>query len=113
MTPSEWQVRYYMPNGTGGYRAVEWDVWAPWFETSGLVPFPDGGRLVGLDALPDGVELSTQFLGIDQQHGSGPPLVFETLVIGGPHAGKRRAYSTLQEAQQGHAESLAKLKGTK
>lgn len=48
------------------------------------------------------VRVSTIFLGLDRQHGDGPPLLFETVVFGGKHDQECRRYSTWDEAQVGH-----------
>lgn len=47
--------------------------------------------------------ISTVFLSLDHRHlGDGPPLVFETLVIGGAMDGEMDRYSTWDEAVSGH-----------
>ena len=50
--------------------------------------------------------VSTRFVGIDLNPGScnseSKPMVFETLVMGGPLDGKRNFYPTWDEAIQGH-----------
>ncbi|WP_375469558.1 hypothetical protein [uncultured Nostoc sp.] len=50
--------------------------------------------------------ISTRFVGIDLNPGSwnsnSQPMVFETLVMGGPLDGKRGFYPTWDEAIQGH-----------
>lgn len=48
------------------------------------------------------VWVSTVFLGLNQNWGSDPPLLFETMVFGGEHDGERKRYSTWEEAEQGH-----------
>ena len=58
----------------------------------------------------DGVEVSTVWLGADHNYGpTGPPLIFETMIFGGTHDGWTRRYSTLAEAQQGHAAAVAAI----
>ena len=53
-------------------------------------------------------EVSTVFLGLDHQHWRGsPPLLFETMIFGGPHDEYQRRYSTNEEAIAGHAEAVA------
>lgn len=57
-----------------------------------------------------GVSVSTVFTFINHNFfGSGPPLVFETMVFGGNDMIDRRCerYSTWEEAEQGHQEMLA------
>ncbi|MHC5730284.1 MAG: hypothetical protein ACYTXY_40495, partial [Nostoc sp.] len=50
--------------------------------------------------------ISTKFVGIDLNPGScnasSLPMVFETLVLGGPLDGKKNFYPTWNEAIQGH-----------
>lgn len=57
-------------------------------------------------------KVSTVFLGVDHQWGDGPPLIFETLVFGGPLEGEMDRYSTRAEALAGHAAMLARVKAS-
>lgn len=69
-------------------------VWARWFEKA--------QRSVALNE-KDGVKVSTVFLGLDHRFGTrGAPLLFETMVFGGPHDGEQDRYSTRAEALAGH-----------
>jgi hypothetical protein len=48
------------------------------------------------------------FLGIDHNFfGDGPPILFETMVFGGPMDQDQRRYSTWDEAEFGHAAIVA------
>lgn len=49
--------------------------WARWFETS--------DRHVSDDLIGDD-RVSTVFLGLNHSHGGGEPILFETMVFGGP-----------------------------
>lgn len=69
-------------------------------------------RVVSKDELPGGVLVSTVFLGLDHSFGSGPPILFETMIFGGPHDGYQERYSSWDEAEKGHKKALAKV-GTK
>lgn len=51
----------------------------------------------------DGVSVSTVFLGLSHNFGDGPPLLFETMIFGGPHDEYQTRCSTWDEAQQMHA----------
>jgi hypothetical protein len=51
----------------------------------------------GVDVL-----VSTVFLGVDHNFGDGPPILYETMVFGGPCGGQMRRYSTWEEAERGH-----------
>lgn len=60
----------------------------------------------------DQVWISTAWLGLD--HGSdGPPLIFETMIVGGDHDEYRERYSTEADALAGHARIVACIKSGK
>jgi hypothetical protein len=72
--------------------------WAQWFETA-------TNRIVAQDCIEKGsdVKVSTVFLGLDHNFSShGPPLLWETMVFGGPHDGLTQRYASLATAQAGH-----------
>jgi len=49
------------------------------------------------------IRLSTVFLGIDHNHfGKGPPLLFETMIFGGPREGIVGRWATWEEALEMH-----------
>lgn len=50
----------------------------------------------------DGVRVSTVFLGLNHQYGEGPPLLFETMIFGGPHDQYQERCSTWDEAEKMH-----------
>lgn len=57
-----------------------------------------------------GVTVSTVFLSLNHQYDAGgPPLVFETLVIGGPMDQEMDRYSTRAEAIAGHANMVRRV----
>lgn len=49
-----------------------------------------------------GAHLSTIFLGLDHRYGAGPPLLFETMVLGGPLDQEQERCSTWAEAEAQH-----------
>lgn len=49
------------------------------------------------------VRISTVFLGLDHNFDKGDPILFETLVFGGPLDGEMDRYHTWEEAEAGHA----------
>lgn len=51
----------------------------------------------------DGVMVSTVFLTIDHAWGGGAPVLFETMIFGGPHDEWQDRYHTWDEAEAGHA----------
>lgn len=72
--------------------------WSDWFEKSGR----DGSRIVGRWE-HNGAEVSTVFLGIDHCFGGSPPMLFETMIFGGPHDGEQWRHSTWwREAEAFH-----------
>ena len=68
-------------------------------------------KRVAATTLPDGKWVSTVWLGFDHSFGSGPPLIFETMVF--PSSGNMseldtERYSTESEAIAGHAAMVEK-----
>lgn len=56
------------------------------------------------------VRVSTIFLGLDHNyHPDGPPLLFETMIFGGELTQHLRRYCTWEEAEAGHAETVAEV----
>lgn len=68
-------------------------LWARWFESA--------DRHVAYDKF-DRIAISTVFLGLDHNYGGGPPLLYETMIFGGPHDGDTWRYATMKEAIAGH-----------
>lgn len=83
-----------------------WDIieWAKAFERD--------DRIVAQTNIGDSF-ISIVFLGLDHQYGAGPPLLFETLVFGGPLAGEQERYATWNEALRGHADMLHLVRGVR
>lgn len=83
--------------------------WAIWYET--------GNTNVTFDILPDGTEISTVFLALDQhpffireaEIEDYKPLIFETMVFGGEFDGYVAQYYTWEEAEAGHKAAIAKI----
>jgi hypothetical protein len=79
--------------------------WALWFEEH------NNDRRIARTELPDGVVVSTVFLGLDHSFGRGEPLLFETMIFGGPHDETQDRYATRQAAINGHAHYVALARG--
>ena len=97
---------YFILNAAGNPEPVD-DViaWGEWFERAGR----DGSRIVARDrdehpGAPD-VLVSTVFLGLDHSFTDGPPLLWETLIFGGPHDGEMWRYASRAAALAGHAQA--------
>ena len=57
------------------------------------------------------VTVSTVFLGVNHQFMTGgPPILFETMVFGGPLDDSQERYSTWEEAEAGHAKWVQEVK---
>ena len=66
-------------------------------------------RRVAYDEVAPEITVSTVFLGLDHQYGQGPPLLFETMVFGGPLDQEQDRYSTWDEAERGHKEMIERV----
>ena len=75
--------------------------WGQWFETA--------DRAVAKDVVGNS-RVSTVFLGLDHSFGSGPPMIFETMVFGGPMSDEIERYSTWEEAEKGHDEMVRRVR---
>lgn len=58
------------------------------------------------------VQVSTVFLALDHQWGSGPPLLWETLVFGGEHDGEMDRYTSKADALAGHKKMCELVKNS-
>lgn len=80
---------------------VDASVWSHWFETH------EAERRVASTEFHGG-HVSTVFLGLDHRFGhQGPPLLFETMIFGGPEDGYQKRFSTWEQAEEGHAIALS------
>lgn len=68
-----------------------------------------GACQIGLDKI-DGVTVSTVFLGQDILRDSDAPVVFETMVFGGPLHLEQWRYTAYDEAEAGHLEMVAQVR---
>lgn len=76
--------------------AIDIHDWGKFFESS--------DRIVKQENLPNGLRISTVFLGIDHNFSDeGPPVLFETMIFGMEDEVQQR-YSTWDEAVKGHEE---------
>lgn len=87
-----------------GKRAVECPdltAWATWYGS--------GNRRVASDTI-DGVRISTVFLALDHSFGEGPPMLFETMVFGGPLDEEQDRCTTWEEAEAMHTAMVARVR---
>ena len=78
-------------------------VWAEWFEHH-----PEQ-RIVARDAVGDDIVVSTVFLGLDHNWSGGPPVLWETMIFGGPDDEYQERYTSQEAALAGHATALARV----
>jgi len=86
-------------------------VWGAWFERA----TKDRSRIVAADKDegPNGGEVlvSTVFLGLDHNFShAGPPVLWETLVFGGPLGDEMHRYSSREAALAGHQAVCARVR---
>lgn len=81
--------------------------WSAWFEDSG------DKRVVAQTQVRDCM-VSTVFLGLDHSFSpDAPPVLFETMIFGGPLDGEQTRYSTRAAAHRGHAEHVERARRAK
>lgn len=93
------KFRYYILDGKTPVGTDDLMAWSLFFENS-------AHRTVAVTQFPGGY-VSTVFLGLDHNWGPGPPLLFETMIFGGPHDEYQDRYATWDEADAGHAKAVA------
>ena len=69
----------------------------------------DGDRAVAKTDCDEEVSVSTVYLGLNQ-FGSGPPLIFETMIFGGDHDGWQARFSTEEQAAAAHESVVTALR---
>jgi hypothetical protein len=92
--------------------AVDAMTWGQWLEAATAEYEPghiDSRRVAAWER--DGIAVSTVFLGLDHQwRPTGPPLIFETLVTGGPLDEEMDRYTTRTETLVGHERIVARVR---
>jgi hypothetical protein len=93
---------YYILKGKQPF-AVDAMTWARWFE------YNISQRRVALTVITPKCNVSTVFLGMNYNFGDGYPILFETMVFGGPMDQETERYETWAQAERGHAEMVARV----
>lgn len=96
--------RYYILDGDNHAVAVDLMTWAQWFE--------DAERRIGYTQITSQCWVSTVFLGLDHSWREGPPILFETMIFGGPKSidESQWRYSSYDDAMVGHAMAVKKAR---
>jgi len=92
---------FYILDGHDPIPAPDALAWGQWLESA------YDARIVGKTRVGDR-DVSTVFIGLDHQYGSGPPLLFETLVF--PECDDCQRYSTWDQAVAGHDATVGRLR---
>lgn len=86
------------------------ELWGRWFESTK----DTRARVIAQDrdecAAPDGVLVSTVFLALDHSFNDGPPVLWETLVMGGGLDGEMARYTSREAALAGHQRMCERVK---
>lgn len=90
---------YYILEGRTPKEVGFWE-YAIWHEKNQLQ------RVVAKTELPDGVRVSTVFLGINHAFHGDEPVLFETMIFGGEHDSHTERYCTWEEAEAGHNKAI-------
>jgi hypothetical protein len=91
--------RYYILEAGEPVPVADMMTWALWFEEASR----SMTRHLGDDTI-GAARVSTVFLGLNHAwNESEPPLIFETMVFGGPLDGEQERWSTTDQAINGHA----------
>lgn len=99
---------YYRLDADGQpQRCASVEEWGRWFEAASQDDC--AGRRIGRDEVGD-ASISTVFLGLDHAFLGDPPLLFETMIFGGPHDQWQGRWTTRANAEAAHARILAALR---
>lgn len=78
----------------------------------GAFPEDTGARSWQIKTKVGRTMISTVFLGLDHNHGHGPPVLYETMIFGNKrYEDEQWRYYTLSEAKIGHEHAVQKVEG--
>lgn len=84
--------------------------WARWMEKANRTVRKDTAT-VRVAGEPVGeVRVSTVFLGLDHSFGEGPPLLFESMIFGGPLDQEQDRCSTWEAAEKMHEKMMERVR---
>jgi hypothetical protein len=91
---------FYKYCNDGRVEPIDGSEWLQWCEET------NGGKGYLLGSGSAELSVDTIFLGIDRQlRSDGPPLLFETIIVGGLYNGRAWLSATYDEAKQRHQEA--------
>lgn len=112
----------YILNGKHAVPEPDFSRWGAWWRTADRIVqrthfrvslSPDAALFKDhpITGAPHTILVSTVFLGMDHNHFSSPPLLFETMIFGGPWDEEQWRYPTWEEAEAGHQRAIELIKG--
>jgi hypothetical protein len=102
MSERGWPDNYILMNRVP--IAVDWKTWAVWFDKI-------ENRRVARTEINESCYVSTVFLGLDHNFsGKGEPLLFETMIFGGPLDQDTYRYRTWADAERGHEAAVVEAR---
>jgi hypothetical protein len=98
---TEGRVNLYIlaADGVTPIRVDDVEVWGRWYQTAERHVAHDMDEN---DPTGQKIRVSTVFLGMDHSWGSGPPVLWETMVFGGLLDGEQIRYTSHADAFEGH-----------
>ncbi len=96
------KIEYYILETREPVRTEDMVKWAELFER-------EENWYVAKDII-GGNQIITFFLGIDDSLTDDPPILFRTMILGGPLDGETDCYYTWQEAEAGHERMIERVK---
>ena len=99
MAASSYRIDRYILRDHEPVFCDDLNTWTKWLETPQRIV--EDTQLI--DAAGNHVRICTAFLGVDVSFGDGEPILFETVVLGGPYDWELYRYGTWEEAEEGHA----------
>lgn len=84
--------------------AVDLETWGVFFENN-------DNRRLAQTVINEKTRVSTIFLGLDHNfYANGEPVLFETMIFGGPLDGQQWRYTTYADAERGHDEAVTQAR---
>jgi hypothetical protein len=99
-------MRHYILDADHHLVETDFETWAQWFEDF-------NNRIVDYTDITSQMRVSTVFIGLDHRFSSdGPPLVFETMIFGGPEEIDQTMwrYSSWDDATTGHKAAVRRAR---
>lgn len=97
-------TKHYILDADNNVIETDLITWAIWLDNL-------GNRTVGYTEITSECFISTVFMGLDHRfHGKGPPIVFETMIFGGPLDQHTWRYASYDDADTGHKAAVRKAR---